>query len=252
MELSVKLAPDILFFIGSFPVTNTFFWSLFISLFLIIFTLFVRARLKLISGRLQNIVELLLESGYSFVKSIIGTEKKTQRVFPLVFTMFFLILVANLAAYIPGQSAITLARQEGPVSLFRAIMSDYSMVFVMTLITFLTTQIVAIMVHGPFRYLGKFINFKNPLQFFLGLMDLIGELAKVISLSFRLFGNIFAGEVLGAVMLFLAPFFIPLPFMFLGLLTAMVQAFVFAVLTLVFITMASEIEEDELTESASI
>jgi len=83
-------------------------------------------------------------------------------------------------------------------------------------------------------------------------MDLIGELAKVISLSFRLFGNIFAGEVLGVVMLFLAPFFIPLPFMFLGLLTAMVQAFVFAVLTLVFITMASEIEEDELTESASI
>ncbi|MDD5290904.1 MAG: F0F1 ATP synthase subunit A [Patescibacteria group bacterium] len=252
MGLEIKLAPDILFYLGGFPVTNTFFWSLVLSLFLIGLTFFIRKNLKLVPGRLQNIAELLLESGYSFVKSIAGTEKKTRRIFPLVFTMFLFILVANLATYIPGQSAITLARQEGPVSVFRAVMSDYSMVFVMTVITFLITQIVAIMVHGPFGYLGKFINFKNPLQFFLGLMDLIGELAKVISLSFRLFGNIFAGEVLGAVMLFLAPFFIPLPFMFLGLLTAVVQAFVFAVLTLVFITMASEIEENEITESASI
>lgn len=252
MELSIKLAPDILFFIGSFPVTNTFFWSLFVSLFLIILTLFVRARLKLIPGGLQNIVELLLESGYSFVKSIAGTEKKTRRIFPLVFTMFIFILTANLATYIPGQAAVSLHKEEGVVSVFRAVIADYSMVFVMTLITFLITQIIAIIVHGPFGYLGKFINLKNPLQFFLGIMDLIGELAKVISLSFRLFGNIFAGEILGAVMLFLAPFFIPLPFMFLGLLTAVVQAFVFAVLTLVFITLASEIEEDELTESASI
>jgi len=252
MELNIKLAPDILFYISGLPVTNTLFWSFIISLFLIIFTLFISRRLKMVPGRVQNIVEVIFESFYSFVKSTVGSDRKARRIFPLVFTMFIFTLVANLAAYIPGQSAITLARQEGPVSLFRAIMSDYSMVFVMTLITFLTTQIVAIIVHGPFRYLGKFINFKNPLQFFLGLMDLIGELAKVISLSFRLFGNIFAGEVLGVVMLFLAPFFIPLPFMFLGLLTAMVQAFVFAVLTLVFITMASEIEEDELTESASI
>jgi len=252
MELNIKLAPDILFYLGGFPVTNTFFWSLVLSLFLIILTLFIRARLKLIPGGLQNIVELLLESGYSFVKSIAGTEKKTKRIFPLVFTMFVFTLVANLAIYIPGQSAITLAREGGFIPVFRAVMSDYSMVFVMTLITFLTTQIVAIIVHGPFGYLGKFINLKNPLQFFLGILDLIGELAKVISLSFRLFGNIFAGEVLGAVMLFLAPFFLPLPFLFLGLLTAIVQAFVFSVLTLVFITLASEIEEDELTESASI
>ena len=82
-------------------------------------------------------------------------------------------------------------------------------------------------------------------------MDIVGEVAKIVSLSFRLFGNIFAGEVLSAVMLFLAPFIVPLPFMFLGLLTAVVQAFVFSVLTLIFITMASEIEEDELAESVT-
>jgi len=112
--------------------------------------------------------------------------------------------------------------------------------------------VVAIMVHGPFGYVGKFLNFRSPLAFALGLMDIIGEFAKVVSLSFRLFGNIFAGEVLGAVMLFLAPFFIPLPFMFLGLLSAVVQAFVFATLTLVFVMLAAEVEEDELVEAASM
>ena len=82
-------------------------------------------------------------------------------------------------------------------------------------------------------------------------MDIVGESAKLVSLSFRLFGNIFAGEVLTAVMLFLVPFIAPLPFMFLGLLTAVVQAFVFSVLTLIFVTMASEIEEDPLAESVT-
>lgn len=252
MGLSISLAPNILFYLGGLPVTNTLLWGFVISAVMILFTLWVRHSLKPVPGRTQNIVELLLESGYSFVKTTIGSDKKAKRIFPLVFTMFIFALVANLAVYIPGQSAVVLHKADGVVPVFRAVMSDYGMVFVMTLITFLLTQIIAIIVHGPFGYLGKFFNFKSPLQFFLGIMDIIGELAKVISLSFRLFGNIFAGEVLGAVMLFLAPFFIPLPFLFLGLLTATVQAFVFAVLTLVFVGMASEIDEDELVESASI
>ena len=115
----------------------------------------------------------------------------------------------------------------------------------MTLISVITTQIVSIAVLGPFKYVGKFINLKGPLDFFLGIMDLVGEIAKVVSLSFRLFGNIFAGEVLTAVILFLMPFFAPLPFMFLGLLTAVVQAFVFAVLTLVFTSMVVESSAEE-------
>ncbi len=243
MDLNISLAPDVLFFLGGFPVTNTFIWSLVISLFLIIVFGSATRSLKLIPGKFQNFLEALIEGSYEFVESIMGPGKKTQRVYPLVFTMFFFALVANLAVYIPGQSAVTLYRGGETVSIFRAVMSDYGMVLVMTLISVITAQVVAIATVGPWKYLGKFITFKNPLKFFLGLMELISEVAKIVSLSFRLFGNIFAGEVLGAVMLFLAPFFIPLPFMFLGLLTAVVQAFVFAVLTLVFISMASELEE---------
>ncbi|HKK54219.1 MAG TPA: FoF1 ATP synthase subunit a [Patescibacteria group bacterium] len=242
MELNISLAPDILFNIAGFPITNTLLWSFVLSLFLILVFVLPARNLKMIPGKFQSFLEMLIDGSYEFIESIIGPGKKARRVFPLVFTIFIFALVANLAVYIPGQAAVTINRGGEIVSVFRAVMSDYGMVLVMTLISVLVVQVVAIATAGPWKYLGRFINFKNPLQFFLGIMELIGEFTKIISLSFRLFGNIFAGEVLGAVMLFLFPFFVPLPFMFLGLLTAVVQAFVFAVLTLVFISMASEME----------
>jgi len=246
MGLNISLAPEVLFYIGSWPVTNSFFWFLFLWLVFIIGAVLLKGSLKLVPGKFQNLVELAISGAYDFTESIIGKGKKTDRVFPLVATMFFFVLIANLLIYIPGQAAVTLSRGEQIVPLFRSIVSDYSLVFMMTMVTVLTIQIVTIISAGPFSYLKKFINLKSPLKFFLGIMDLIGELAKIVSLSFRLFGNIFAGEVLGAVMIFLVPFFVPLPFMFLGLLTSVVQAFVFSVLTLVFISMASEMGEEQV------
>lgn len=240
MGLNISLSPEVIFEVGSFPVTNAFFWSLFLSLFLIVVTLVIRFNLKTVPGKLQSVFELLLEGGYNFVMSIVDNEKKAKRVFPLVMTLFIFIVTANLATYIPGQAAIGLAKDEGVVPVFRSVMSDYGMVFVLTLITIIIIQIVAVITSGPLRYVTQFFDPRSPLKLFLSTMNIIGETAKVVSLSFRLFGNIFAGEVLGAVMLFLFPFFLPLPFMFLGLLTAIVQAFVFSVLTLVFISMASE------------
>ncbi|MFC1637974.1 F0F1 ATP synthase subunit A [Patescibacteria group bacterium] len=252
MGLNISLSPEVIFNLGSFPVTNAFFVSIFVTVLVLAVFLITKAKFKTVPGRFQALMEVLIEGSFDFVESIIGDREKAKKIFPLAFTMFVFILISNLLTYIPGQAAITLATEEGTVPLFRAVMADYGMVFVMTMVTVILVQIIAIVVHGPFGYLGKFFNFKSPLGFFLGLMDIIGEIAKIVSLSFRLFGNIFAGEVLGAVMLFLAPYFIPLPFMFLGLLTSVVQAFVFAVLTLVFVTLASTIEEDELVEEASI
>lgn len=245
MGLNISLAPEVFFYIGTFPVTNTFFWSLLVFIFLIIWSFFFRRSLKLVPGRFQNIMEMLISGAYDFVESIAGSQKKAKRLFPLVFTMFFFVFFANLLTFIPGQAAVTLKTAGGVVPLFRAIISDYGLVFMMTMVSIILIQIVSIATVGPLGYIGKFINFKSPLKLFLGLMDLVGEIAKVMSLSFRLFGNIFAGEVLGAVMLFLFPFFLPLPFLFLGILTAVVQPFVFAVLTVVFVSMASEVEEAE-------
>ncbi len=246
MELNISLAPEALFYIGSWPITNSFFWFFCLWLLFIVGTFILKSNLKMVPGRVQNLIEMLIAAAYDFVESIIGPGKKTDRVFPLVSTIFFFVLIANLLVYLPGQAAVTLTGSDGAVPLFRAIVADYGLVFMLTIITIITAQIVAIIAAGPFSYLGRFINFSSPMKFFLGIMDLISELAKIVSLSFRLFGNIFAGEVLGAVMLFLAPFFIPLPFMFLGLLTATVQAFVFAVLTLVFISMASDMGQEKV------
>lgn len=248
MGLNISLAPEVLFHLGSFPITNTFFWSFFVLVFLIIASILFGRSLKMMPGKLQNSIEMLIGGAYDFVLTIVPDEKKARRAFPLVFTMFFFVFFCNLLTFIPGQAAISIKTAGGVVPLFRAIIADYSLVFMMTIISVLIMQIVAIAVSGPLAYIGKFFNFTNPLKFFLGLMDLIGEIAKVISLSFRLFGNIFAGEVLGAVMLFLFPFIIPLPFTFLGILTAIVQPFVFSVLTLVFISMASEQETKEDSE----
>ncbi|MBU1160319.1 F0F1 ATP synthase subunit A [Patescibacteria group bacterium] len=238
MDLNISLAPNILFHIGSLPITNTLFWSFFVSLFLITVVLTVKRSLKLVPGMMQNIIEIILEGSYGFIKTLTGSDKKTKLIFPLIMTMFLFIAIANLAAFIPGQSAITVNEN---TPLFRAVMSDYGMVFVLTIISIIIIQAVTITTNGFFGYIKKFFNFTSPLKFFLGLMDIIGEIAKILSLSFRLFGNIFAGEVLTMVILFLLPYIAPLPFMFLGILTAVIQAFVFSALTLVFITMATEI-----------
>ncbi|MDA3802575.1 MAG: F0F1 ATP synthase subunit A [Patescibacteria group bacterium] len=246
MGLNISLAPEVLFYIGTFPVSNTFFWFIIVWLIFIIGALFLKNNLKMVPGKMQNLTEMAISGAYDFTESIIGKGKRAERVFPLVATMFFFILICNLIPYIPGQAAITIYNGQGMVPLFRSIMADYGLVFVMTITTVITVQIITIAVSGPFLYFKKFINLKSPLKFFLGVMDLIGEVAKIVSLSFRLFGNIFAGEVLTAVMLFLMPFIVPLPFAFLGLLTATVQAFVFSVLTLVFISMATEIPEEKL------
>lgn len=244
MRLDISLAPETLFHIGSVPISNSFFWSWFVSIFLLLGAFWVKRNLKMSPGRLQSFLELFVSEAYNFVETTIGDKVKARRVFPLVFTMFFFVLFSNLLTFIPGQASVTIETAGGVVPLFRAIVADYSLVFMLTMISVIVTQLVAIIVAGPLRYLGKFLNFTSPLNFFLGLMDLIGEIAKVMSLSFRLFGNIFAGEVLGSVMLFLFPFFLPLPFAFLGILTAIVQPFVFAVLTLVFISMASTTESE--------
>jgi len=244
MGLNLSLAPEVLFYIGSWPITNSLFWFFCLWLLLLIGAIILKRNLKLVPGKVQNLIEIAISGAYEFTESIIGKGKKAERVFPLVATLFFFVLISNLLTFIPGQAAFTINNGEQIVPVFRSIIADYGLVFMLTMIIVIIIQIVAIITSGPFSYLKKFINLKSPLKFFLGVMDLIGEVAKIVSLSFRLFGNMFAGEVLLLVMLFLFPFFLPLPFMFLGLLTAVVQAFVFSVLTLVFISMASEISTE--------
>ena len=118
------------------------------------------------------------------------------------------------------------------------------MTLAMALVSVIITQIVGFKTLGV-GYLKKFFNFSNPINFFVGILELISEFAKIISFSFRLFGNVFAGEVLLAVILMLVPYFVPLPFYGLEMFVAVIQAFVFAMLTLVFIKLAMTSHGDE-------
>lgn len=243
MKLEISLAPETIFHIGSFPVTNSFLLMIGVSLFLVIVAIVVGRSLRSVPKTLQNFIEIIFEGAWNFIDSILNDKEKTKKAFPFIFTLFIFILVANLANFIPGQGALTIKEGHALVPVLRGVMADYGMVFVLTLISVITVQVVGVIMCGPFGYLGKFLNFKNPLLFFVGILEIVGEVAKILSLSFRLFGNIFAGEVLLSVFLFIFPFILPLPFMFLELVTALIQAFVFSVLTLVFIKMAGETAE---------
>lgn len=126
---------------------------------------------------------------------------------------------------------------------FRSPSADLNFTLALAIISVLSVQIVGITMTGFFKYLKKFINFSGPIKFFVGLLELISEIAKLISFSLRLFGNIFAGEVLLLVIAFLVPLIAPIPFYLLEIFVGFVQALIFSMLTLVFLTMAAKMEE---------
>jgi len=153
-----------------------------------------------------------------------------------VATFFIFIVTANLLALIPGFLGSLFVRvPRGRVPLLRSPNSDLTTTLALALFSVFAIQFFSLRALGLKGYLGRFFNFTNPIRFVLGFFEMISEGVKVLSFSFRLFGNIFAGEVLLLVIAFLIPYFIPLPFMLLEVFVGVIQAFVFAVLTLTFI-----------------
>ena len=124
------------------------------------------------------------------------------------------------------------------VPLLRPANADLNMTLAMAMISVIAAQIFGIITLGIFKHTGKYLNFKSPILFVVGLLELVGEVAKMVSFSFRLFGNIFAGEVLLTVIAFLLPIVAPLPFYGLELFVGLIQALVFMMLTAVFIKSA--------------
>ena len=144
---------------------------------------------------------------------------------------------------LPGVGSLGLkevvGHEEVFVPLFRSTNSDLNMTLALGLISVIATQIFGISALGFFTHFSRFISFKTPIRFFTGILELVAEIAKVVSFSFRLFGNIFAGEVLLVVVFFLVPLIVPLPFMVMEIFVGFIQALVFAMLTLVFLTIAT-------------
>lgn len=146
------------------------------------------------------------------------------------------------AAAVGEESAEAHAPTKTP--LFRAGTADLNTTIALGLISVVMVQIFGFYFQGA-AYLGKYFNFSSPINFFVGFLELISEFGKIISFAFRLFGNIFAGEVLIGVLMYLTKTIVPVPFYGLELFVGMMQAIVFSMLSLVLYNMASIGHHDE-------
>lgn len=249
------VASETVFSIGSFPVTNSFLLIVFIAVLFAIGSFFLIKKFKTKPGKVQGAVEMLYESLLDLVDSITGSRKHSKIIFPVIATLIIYIAVANLITFIPGLTSI----EYGGVSIFRSPMSDFNTTFGLAFAMVLAINIVSIKDFGIIGYLGKFFQFDKLIkgaregfgaffmavvEFLIGLLDIISEIAKVISLSFRLFGNIFAGEVLAVILLGSLAYLVPSLWMVLSILFGLIQAMVFGALVAAYYSFSVKMDED--------
>jgi F-type H+-transporting ATPase subunit a len=238
-DIHISLAAEPVFHIGPMPVTNALLTGLVGSVMIFVFFTAAARRLALVpTSRLALGAEALSESILGLIEQVTHNRKKALKFFPLLMTLFIFILVNNWLGLVPGVGSITVAGEHGVVPLFRGATADLNTTLALAVISVGMTQIYAIRELGLFRHLGKYFSL-NPILLFVGILELVAEFSKMISFSFRLFGNIFAGEVLLVVISFLLPVVAPLPFFALELFVGLVQALVFTMLTLVFLEIAT-------------
>ncbi len=273
---SFNIPPDIIFRPFGFPVTNTLFCTWITIVIVIIFTYFGTRKRDLIPSGIQNFVEWGVEGIRNLVVGAVG-EEKGQKFFPLVGTFFFFALFANILDIFPGIDTIgwvnltqvQAAHLSPPSSFllfgnytsmivpwFRPPTSDLNVTFAMALISVIVTQIFGFIWLGAGVHISKYFRFKDlfthgfqgPIEFFVGLVELVTELARILSFAFRLFGNIFAGSAVLAVFAFLVPALADIIFIPFEIFVALVQALVFALLTLVFLQLATTSESEHEAE----
>jgi len=250
------LQPEILFHIAGFPITNTIINAWLAIVIFLVLGFFIKKNARLKPGKLQNAAEFFLELLLGYFDQVTGDRKRTIRFLPLVGSIFFFILLSNWLGLMPGTGSITV----GHNFLFRPANTDLNLTVAMALIAVISSHVYGLITVGVFTHINKFIQIgifvkslkKGPVAIFtaiielgVGALEIISEFAKVLSLSLRLFGNVFAGEVLITVISSLVAFLIPTPFMMLELLVGIIQAAVFAMLTLVYMTVMTEQPHEE-------
>ncbi len=264
------LAAEPIFHLGSFSITNTYINSLLTVVGFVIFGYVIKVATVKFAGKapkgVLNFFESILEVLLDYFDRVTRDRKKSLRFLPLVGTLFFFILISNWIGLLPGIGSIGVWQVHGGelelIPLFRPANTDLNMTLAMAVLVVIVSHVIGIVAIGFFKYANKFVKlgdlyhaFRRPtpvrimtavIEFFVGLLEIVSEVAKMVSLSLRLFGNVFAGEVLLTVMAALVAFVVPLPFMALELLVGIVQATVFSMLTLVYLTIATtEVHEHD-------
>ncbi|PIT94718.1 ATP synthase F0 subunit A [Candidatus Falkowbacteria bacterium CG10_big_fil_rev_8_21_14_0_10_39_9] len=253
------------FHVGQFPITNSMINSWLVVIIVVTLAWSLKGKINKVPRGLQNALEMVFEAFFGIFDSVTGNRKKTLQFAPFVLAFFFFILINNWMGLLPGVGSIGQIVREGEQQLFipyfRGATADLNTTLALAALAVVASHVMGVIALGWWKYLNKFLNFKilleiskkilkdptillvNPIKFFVGLIEIVGELAKVASLSFRLFGNIFAGEVLLASMSAILAFGLPLPFMFLEVIVGLIQALIFSILVLIYLSIATTAEE---------
>lgn len=280
--LHITINPESITTIAGVTVTDSMLAGLLVSGLIILAAVVINRSLKQTTRPTgwQGLLETIIESLKNLFDSVTLNSAKTKQFFPLLAGFFIFIIMNNWFGLLPfvssfgylrpveshaqqsviydstlpakntisdTESVETLATNHKAKTEFipylRPTTADLNMTLALGLISVAATQYFGVKQLG-LAYFKKFINFSSPIMFFVGLLELISELAKILSFGFRLFGNIFAGKVLLLVIKFLVPLVIPMPFYILELFIGFIQALVFTMLSLVFFNMATESHDD--------
>lgn len=243
------IAPETVFLIGDFPIANSTLAIVLVAVLIALACFFIIRKFKINPNKIQICFEIIYEGIEAILSQITGKKFRSQILFSFIATLFIFIALANLITFIPGISSFTF----NGVFVFRSPTADFNTTFALALGAILLIQFVSIKEWGFFGHIAKFFKFKEVykgfkqgisegmislVDFFIGLLDIIGEIAKVISLSLRLFGNIYAGMVLTTVIFGALAYFLPVIWLGFGLLFGIVQAVVFSSLVAAYYMMA--------------
>lgn len=244
-----SLGPEIIANIGGFPLTNTFFTTLVVDFVIIGLIFGTYKKISSVPSGLQSVFEPVIEYFYDLTQQISGS--KASAIFPWFASFFLFIFLANIIGLLPGFGSIGFWETASQTSehggeavesgkhllpLLRAATSDFNLTLALGTISIVATHIISIRYNGFFGYVKKFVS-KNPINLAIGLLEFCLEAVKIFSLSFRLFGNIFAGEIVLVTVAGLFAFLAPIPFLMLETIVALVQALVFSMLTMVFMSL---------------
>lgn len=244
--MEVSLASQILFNLGPLVVTNSTFTAIVLLGLFTVFALLSTRSFAVVPTRMQLMLEMLSDFMLEQLRGAFGSEEKARKFYPLIMSLLLFIAVANQFSVVPLVSNIIV----GEGHLFRLPTSDLTLTLTLSFMVLALANGLAFSI-SPLRHIGKFIRITPLLQarsgaavaqglldLFLGVLDIIGELGKLLSLAFRLFGNVFAGELMVGIIASLSvftSFIVPIPFIVLSMFSGVVQAFVFVFLTIQFI-----------------
>ena len=250
-----------------FVITNALITSWLAVAILIIVAVVLRFSLRMIPGKVQNLFEIIVEGALGLCDQVTNDRALSIKIFPFAISVFFFILVNNWLGIMPlGGFGIVEEGEHGLafIPFLRSGTADINTTISLAIMAVLGANLFGVFSVGLWKTFNKYVNLKvlggiftkvwkeptviivAPITFFVGLIEIVGEFAKVASLSFRLFGNVFAGEVLLVSMAALVAYAIPIPFLFLEILVGVIQALIFSILLVVYFTIgASDHDEHE-------